>query len=51
MTQIEIVPLAFLALFVLLILFIIFASKNKKLMNQAKENTRKQKLVAKYYPT
>ena len=51
MTQIEIVPLAFLALFVLLILFIIFASKNKKLMNQAKENTKKQKLVAKHYPT
>ena len=51
MTQIEIVPLAFLALFVLLILFIVFASKNKKLMNQAKQNTKKQKLVAKHYPT
>ena len=51
MTQIEIVPLAFLAFFVLLILFIILASKNKKLMNQAKENTKKQKLVAKHYPT
>ena len=51
MTQNEILPLAFVTFFVLLILFIIFASKNKKLMNQAKENTRKQKLVAKYYPT
>ena len=51
MTQIEIVPLAFLAFSVLLILFIVFASKNKKLMNQAKENTKKQKLVAKHYPT
>ena len=44
-------PLAFAAFFVLLIIFIVFASKNKKLMNQAKENTKKQKLVAKYYPT
>ena len=51
MTQKEIFTLAIVAFFVLLILFIIFASKNKKLMNQAKENTRKQKLVAKYYPT
>ena len=51
MTQIEIMPLAFLALFILLILFIVFASKNKKLMNQVKENTKKQKLVAKHYPT
>ena len=51
MTQIEIMPLAFLAFFLLLILFIVFASKNKKLMNQAKENTKKQKLVAKHYPT
>ena len=51
MTQNEILPLAIVAFFVLLILFIIFASKNKKLMNQAKENTKKQKLVAKYYPT
>jgi len=51
MTQKEIFTLAIVAFFVLLILFIIFASKNKKLMNQAKENTKKQKLVAKYYPT
>ena len=51
MTQSEIFTLAIAAFFVLLILFIIFASKNKKLMNQAKENTKKQKLVAKYYPT
>ena len=50
MTQIEIVPLAFLALSVLLILSIVLASKNKKLMDQAKENTKKQKLVAKHYP-
>ena len=47
----EIVGLVFVAFFVLLILFIIFASKNKKLMNQAKENTKKQDLVAKHYPT
>ena len=51
MTQNEILPLAFVAFFVLLILFIVFASKNKKLMDQAKENTKKQKLVAKHYPT
>ena len=50
MTQIEIVSLAFLALSVLLILSIVLASKNKKLMGQAKENTKKQKLVAKHYP-
>ena len=51
MTQSEIFALAIAAFFVLLIIFIVFASKNKKLMNQAKENTKKQKLVAKYYPT
>ena len=51
MTQKEIFTQAIVAFFVLLILFIIFASKNKKLMNQAKENTKKQKLVAKHYPT
>ena len=51
MTQNEILPLAFVAFFVLLILFIVFASKNKKLMDQAKQNTKKQKLVAKHYPT
>ncbi len=51
MTQKEIFTLAIVALFVLLILFIVFASKNKKLMNQAKKNTKKQKLVAKHYPT
>lgn len=50
MIQSEIVPLVFLAFFVLLILFIVFASKNKKLMNQVKENTKKQDLVAKHYP-
>ena len=51
MTQSEIFALAIAAFFVLLILSIIFASKNKKLMNQAKQNTKKQKLVAKHYPT
>ena len=51
MTQNEIFALAFVAFFVLLILFIVFASKNKKLMDQAKQNTKKQKLVAKHYPT
>ena len=50
MPQNEILPLAFVAFFVLLILFIVFASKNKKLMDQAKQNTKKQKLVAKHYP-
>ncbi len=50
MTQSEIFTLAIAAFFVLLILSIIFASKNKKLMNQAKQNTKKQKLVAKHYP-
>ena len=50
MTQNEIFALAFVAFFVLLILFIVFASKNKKLMDQAKQNTKKQKLVAKHYP-
>ena len=51
MTQKEIFTLAIVAFFVLLILSIVFASKNKKLMNQAKENAKKQKLVAKHYPT
>ena len=51
MMQSEVVPIIFMALFVLLILFIVFASKNKKLMDQAKQNTKKQKLVAKHYPT
>ena len=50
MTQSEIFTLAIAAFFVLLILSIVFASKNEKLMNQAKENTKKQKLVAKHYP-
>ena len=50
MTQKEIFTLAIVAFFVLLILFIVFASKNKKLMDQAKQNTKKQKLVAKHYP-
>ena len=51
MTQKEIFTLAIVAFFILLILSIVFASKNKKLMNQAKQNTKKQKLVAKHYPT
>ena len=51
MTQKEIFTLAIVAFFVLLILFIVFASKNKKLMNQVKQNTIKQKLVAKHYST
>ena len=51
MTQNEILTLVIAAFFVLLILSIVFASKNKKLMNQAKQNTKKQKLVAKHYPT
>jgi cbb3-type cytochrome oxidase subunit 3 len=42
MTQSEIFTLAIVAFFVLLILSIVFASRNKKLMNQAKENTKKQ---------
>ena len=50
MTQKEIFTLAIVAFFVLLILFIVFASKNKNLMDQAKQNTKKQKLVAKHYP-
>ena len=49
--QSEIAVLVFVAFFVLLILSIVFASKNKKLMNQVKQNTKKQKLVAKHYPT
>ena len=51
MTQSEIFTLAIAAFFVLLILSIVFASKNKKLMNQAKLNTKKHDLVAKHYPT
>ena len=51
MTQNEILTLAIAAFFVLLILSIVFASKNKKLMNQAKLNTKKHDLVAKHYPT
>ena len=50
MTQSEIVPLAFLALFVLLIISIVFASKNKKLKNLAKKQNLDQKLLYKHYP-
>jgi len=48
--QSEIAGLAFVTFFVLLIVSIVFASKNKKLMKQAKQNTKKEDLVAKYYP-
>lgn len=51
MTQNEILPLALAAFYVLLILSFVFASKNKRLMKQAKLNTKKQDLVAKHYPT
>ena len=51
MMQNEIITLAFVVFWVLLILLIVFASKNKKLMDQAKQNTKKQKLVDKHYPT
>ena len=48
--QSEIVGLVFVAFFVLLILSIVFASKNKKLKNLAKQNHLDQKLLDKYYP-
>ena len=50
MMQIEIITLAFVAFFVLLILLIVFASNNKKLKNLAKQNHLDQKLLDKYYP-
>ena len=50
MTTMEIVTLGLVAFFVLLILFIVFASKNKKLKNLAKQNHLDQKLLDKYYP-
>ena len=50
MMQNEIITLAFVAFFVLLILLIVFASNNKKLKNLAKQNDQDQKLVNKHYP-
>ena len=50
MMQNEIITLAFVAFFVLLILLIVFASNNKKLKNLAKQNDQDQKLVNKQYP-
>jgi len=46
----EIVALGFAAFWVLLILFIVFASNNKKLKNLAKQNVKDQELVNKHYP-
>ena len=47
MTQSEIFALAIAAFFVLLIIFIVFASKNKKLKNLAKKQNLDQKLLYK----
>ena len=46
----EIIALAFVVFWVLMIVFIVFASKNKKLKNLAKQNDKDQKLVEKHYP-
>ena len=51
MTQSEVVALCFAALFVLLILFIIFASKNKKLKQWSKQNTKNQELILRNFGT
>ena len=50
MTQSEIFALAIATLFVLLILSIVFASKNEKLMNQAKKQSLDQRVLYKHYP-
>jgi len=50
MMQNEIITLAFMVFWVLLILLIVFASNNKKLKNLAKQNDQDQKLVNKHYP-
>ena len=50
MMQNEIITLAFMVFWVLLILLIVFASNNKKLKNLAKQNDQDQKLVNKQYP-
>ena len=51
MTQSEVVALCFAALFVLLIIFIIFASKNKKLKQWSKQNTKNQELILRNFGT
>tara|TARA_B100000212_G_C27159290_1_gene440953 strand:- start:31 stop:375 length:345 start_codon:yes stop_codon:yes gene_type:complete len=51
MTQSEVFALYFAAIFVLLILFIIFASKNKKLKKRAKQNTKNQELILRNFGT
>ena len=51
MTQKEIFTLAMVAFFVLLILFIIFASKNKKLKQWNKKNTKNQELILRNFGT
>ena len=50
MTQKEIFTLAIVAFFVLLIIFIVFASKNKKLKKLAKKQSLDQKVLYKHYP-
>jgi hypothetical protein len=49
MIQSEIAGLAFVVFWVLVIVFIVFASKNKKLKNLAIEKTYERKLVKKHY--
>ena len=51
MIQSEVVALCFAALFVLLIIFIIFASKNKKLKQWSKQNTKNQELILRNFGT
>ena len=50
MTQSEIFALAIAAFFVLLIIFIVFASKNKKLKKLAKKQSLDQRVLYKHYP-
>ena len=51
MTQSEIFALAIAAFFVLLIIFIVFASKNKKLKQWSKQNTKNQELILRNFGT
>lgn len=51
MTPKEIAALGFAAFWVLMIVFIVFASKNKKLKSLAKQNVKKQELTNKHYPS
>ena len=51
MIQSEVVALCFAALYVLLIIFIIFASKNKKLKQWSKQNTKNQELILRNFGT